>query len=290
MDTFISSLATRWRFMGDIIQSLWGALLDVIGEDPRTLWVVGSTVVIFSVYWLYAIIFTIMDITNRPKFLRKYKIQPGQNEPVDLQKLWKAVKVVLFNLTVLNLGFSWLMFEVVYRYQQNTEIRVLPTFGRALFDFACFVVLEEIMFYYSHRLLHHKAIYKYVHKKHHEWTSPVAAMTLYAHPVEHIVANLIPVGFSLALLRSHIAVAWMVFALAIMNSMNDHAGYSFPWSGGSVRFHDYHHAKFNYNYGVTGWLDKLHGTYRVPHKEGAAKAQKVKTLLKPNQLVKKKSK
>ena len=29
--------------------------------------------------------------------------------------------------------------------------------------------------------------------------------------------------------------------------------------------HDYHHEAFNYNYGVSGVLDQLHGTYRNPH-------------------------
>lgn len=31
-----------------------------------------------------------LDITNKPAFLRKYKIQPGTNEPVDLRKLKKV--------------------------------------------------------------------------------------------------------------------------------------------------------------------------------------------------------
>ncbi|KAH8265910.1 hypothetical protein KR038_010458 [Drosophila bunnanda] len=259
MDTLLAG----WTRSGDYLQDLWLRLLEVVGEDPWRLWVLGSTVVIFSVYWLYAAIFTLMDITNRPRFLRKYKIQPGQNEPVDLRRLWSAVKVVLFNLTVVNLLTSWVFFELVFKSENSSDIRVLPTFRRAVRDVATFVVLEEVMFYYAHRLLHHRSVYKYVHKKHHEWTAPIAAITLYAHPVEHIVANLLPVATSLALLGTHVALAYVIFALAIVNSMSDHTGYSFPWSAGSVRFHDYHHAKFNYNYGVLGLLDKLHGTYRA---------------------------
>ncbi|XP_017055218.1 fatty acid hydroxylase domain-containing protein 2 [Drosophila ficusphila] len=260
MDTLLAG----WTRSGDFLQDRWTALLDIVGEDPWRLWVGGSTVVIFVVYWLYAGIFTLMDITNRPRFLRKYKIQPGQNEPVDLAKLWNAVKVVLLNLTVVNFLACWAVYELVYRTENSGDIRVLPTFRRALRDLAVFVVLEEIMFYYAHRLLHHRSVYKHVHKKHHEWTAPIAAITLYAHPVEHVVANLLPVATSIAILGTHVALAYVIFALAIVNSMSDHTGYSFPWSAGSVRFHDYHHAKFNYNYGVLGLLDKLHGTYRSP--------------------------
>ncbi|KAI8034755.1 fatty acid hydroxylase domain-containing protein 2 [Drosophila gunungcola] len=260
MDTLLAG----WTQSGDFLQDRWLSLLDIVGEDPWRLWVVGSTIVIFTVYWLYAGIFTLMDITNRPRFLRKYKIQPGQNEPVDLAKLWNAIKVVLVNLTVVNFLVCWVGYELIYRTENSGDIRVLPTFRRCLRDLAVFVVLEEIMFYYAHRLLHHKSVYKYVHKKHHEWTAPIAAITLYAHPVEHVVANLLPVATSIAILGTHVSLAYVIFALAIVNSMSDHTGYSFPWSAGSVRFHDYHHAKFNYNYGVLGLLDKLHGTYRTP--------------------------
>ena len=47
----------------------------------------GTTALIFVEYWTYAALFSLMDITNRPKFLRKYKLQPGTNEPVDSKKL-----------------------------------------------------------------------------------------------------------------------------------------------------------------------------------------------------------
>ncbi|XP_017963244.1 fatty acid hydroxylase domain-containing protein 2 [Drosophila navojoa] len=271
--TILSSLALRWRYAGEALQARWIALLDVTGDDPMRLWVYGTTIIIFFVYWIYAALFTIMDITNRPKFLRKYKIQPGQNEPVDLGRLWKAVKVVAFNLTVVNFFTTWLLYEVSLRHNNITDIRQLPSFGRIIRDFVIFVIMEETMFYYVHRLMHHRSVYKYVHKKHHEWTAPVAAMTLYAHPIEHVVANLLPVGISVSLLGTHVVVAWGIISLAVINSMSDHTGYSFPWSGGSVRFHDYHHAKFNYNYGVTGWLDKLHGTYRATHEQNKPQAK-----------------
>lgn len=42
------------------------------------------------VYWLFGGLYTLMDITNLPSALRKYKIQPGTNEPVDRTKLMKV--------------------------------------------------------------------------------------------------------------------------------------------------------------------------------------------------------
>ncbi len=42
------------------------------------------------------------------------------------------------------------------------------------------------------RLLHHPRLYKYVHKRHHEWTAPIGWVAVYAHPVEHIISNMLP--------------------------------------------------------------------------------------------------
>lgn len=61
-------------------------------------WVFGTNVFTTLVYWSVGGIYTFMDITNRPTFLRKYKIQPGTNEPVDQARLFKVSVFCLFFL------------------------------------------------------------------------------------------------------------------------------------------------------------------------------------------------
>lgn len=42
------------------------------------------------------------------------------------------------------------------------------------------------------RFLHHRRLYKYIHKKHHEWTAPIAVTAIYCHPLEHLLSNILP--------------------------------------------------------------------------------------------------
>lgn len=84
-----------WGASGDFWQSQWDRILDTIGEDPVTLWVFGSTILTITVYWLFGGIYTLLDITNKPSALRRYKIQPGTNEPVNTSRLLKVCRNII---------------------------------------------------------------------------------------------------------------------------------------------------------------------------------------------------
>ena len=40
------------------------------------------------------------------------------------------------------------------------DVKILPEFQTVVLEFLFCAIVEEIMFYYSHTLLHHKRIYK----------------------------------------------------------------------------------------------------------------------------------
>lgn len=51
-------------------------------EHDFTIWVTSTAV--FIVFWIASFTFLIIDLTGS---LKKYKIQPGRNEPLDTTKL-----------------------------------------------------------------------------------------------------------------------------------------------------------------------------------------------------------
>lgn len=251
-------LQNVWGASGDFWQAQWGKVLDLFHEDRYNLFVWGTFVWTTSIFWLFNLLLIFLDATGKPAALLKYKIQADKNVPVDKKALASAVLRVAFNQTAVGIPMLVFMYFIM-QIRGCDHGRELPTFQWVVFELLVFILVEEVGFYYSHRLVHHPRIYKHVHKIHHEWTAPIGIIALYAHPFEHLFSNLAPPGLGPVLMGSHLSTTWLWYALALVSTTISHSGYHFPFLP-SPEAHDFHHLKFNQNYGVLGLLDRLHGT------------------------------
>jgi len=126
--------------------------------------------------------------------------------------------------------------------------------GTMIFCMMC----EDTGFFFSHKFLHWRVIYPYIHKIHHEHITTFNIAAVYAHPLEFLLGNAMPSGLGSLLLGSkmHFAthIVWTV--IRIGETVAGHSGYEFSWSPYKLipfmppsSYHDFHHSKNLGNYG-----------------------------------------
>ncbi|XP_070490694.1 fatty acid hydroxylase domain-containing protein 2-like [Chironomus tepperi] len=241
-------------------KTVWELIWDqsLIYFDEYNLFVDGILIISsISTFWLLAM-YSIFDFTQKPAFIRKYKVNPNTNEPPDHRKFIKVLVCSTFS------GFFVARPAIILIYfglkvRGIPDIRVLPNIQNVLIT--CFINdhLLDIVAYTVHRLLHHRLIYKHIHKKHHEYKSTIAVAGLHTHPLEQLFLGIMPLGLGYITLRCHIATAWIHILSSVINSTITHSGYHLPFLG-SPAFHDYHHVKFDCNYSILGLMDRIFRT------------------------------
>lgn len=137
------------------------------------------------------------------------------------------------------------------------------------------IFLHDTYFYWMHRMIHHKSVYKYVHRVHHLSTNPSPWAAMAFHPLEAVLEAGIIVLVAFAFPVHPLAIGIFLLFMMVYN-VYGHLGYElYPkgfsksrigrWVNTSVN-HNMHHQYFKGNYGLyflfwDRWLGTLHQGY-----------------------------
>ncbi|KAL2793865.1 putative C-4 methylsterol oxidase [Aspergillus keveii] len=242
------------------MEQLWSHIVS--SYSPFQIELIGTLLVQILSFWIPSACYISLDYLF-PCFSQRHKLQPAPKQPTrnDIQE---CLRVVLQN----QLLTSALHVSLLLLQQSKPGYKItlaLPSLPELTRDIILSLFLREALFYYSHRLLHSRYLYSRIHKQHHRFTAPIALAAQYAHPLEQIFANALPISLPPQLLGSHIVTFWLFLGYELINTATVHSGYDFL--GGKARMHDAHHEKFNLNYGSIGLLDWAHGTDKLRKKD-----------------------
>jgi len=209
--------------------------------------------------------------SNLP-FFEQFKVSEKpwpwkQESPVReeyLKQTKKSLPVVLFNHLVMAPLIMVVGYDGVKKRMKSSP-DALPSWYTIIFQIFLCMVIEDTIFYWTHRMLHHPKIYYLIHKKHHEYKTTIGVAAEYAHPLEYVVSNMLPFSIGPLIVGMHYYTFWMWMILRVGETIDGHCGYAFPWSpyrllpfSGSALVHDFHHSHVVCNFAsFFTWWDHL---------------------------------
>ncbi|KAL3457540.1 hypothetical protein BJX64DRAFT_293030 [Aspergillus heterothallicus] len=236
-------------------QKAWNHVLATY--RPGTIELAGSIGTQIVGFIIPATIYMLIDVVF-PVFSQRHKIQNQRRQPTAAQ-IAHCIKVSLFNhVWIIAIHIALVYATGLDKATLNLD-PILPGWKTLATDFIIGLLAREISFYYVHRALHHPSIYVYIHKMHHKYITPVAFAAEYAHPVEHLLANVLPITLPLYLKGAHFVSIMLFATFELWEAAADHSGYDFLKLP-PAELHDLHHEKFRVNYGTIGLMDCIHGT------------------------------
>lgn len=215
--------------------------------------------IVFAIMLLYYFVPAILFyyefyIRNRVRW-QSLKIQQKYPDGCQIRREIKSslIAVIIFSFTGL------LMYECAIRGYTKVYFNITD-YSLLYFGLSFFINLfiNDALFYWTHRFMHLKRVFRYIHLVHHKSSVPTPFDFLTFHPVEAIIH-----GMTYFLLIIIIPIHPIMFELFhlynLILNVGGHSGYElmpqklrrlwfFNWQNTTTN-HDLHHKKFKCNYG-----------------------------------------
>lgn len=148
--------------------------------------------------------------------------------------------------------------------------------------------LHDTYFYWTHRLMHHRKLYRYFHKTHHLSVEPTPLAAFAFHPLEAVVESFLflliplvmPVHFSVLVVFTLFSLFMNVYGHLGFNLFAPEKLASFPYNLFShSTHHSWHHRYQQGNYGFyLQFWDRVMGTWRGDLSSGNRKKPSAELL------------
>lgn len=233
---------------------------------------VATLAVSMGAFLLFAVPMTLLAARGHDTPLAR-RIQTRRPRAQEL--VWPSVKSWLVNnlaMAVVTIA-AWPLLS-----RSGIHAGPLPGPLEVLLSVLAFVYLDDFLFYFMHRALHHRVLYRHIHAWHHRIVTPWAITGHYMHPLEYVLTGALALAGPV-LFGCHVITLWVWIALRQWEAAEGHSGYDFRLSpthylpgGDGALHHDFHHARVKGNYaGFLRIWDAVFGTYAAGYAEARQK-------------------
>jgi Delta7-sterol 5-desaturase len=165
--------------------------------------------------------------------------------------------MTLVTLTLRSVGIIHLSFQ-------------MPPLWLAAIEFVAVVIAHDAYFYWMHRALHLRAMFRRAHATHHMSRTPTPWAAYSFAPIEALAeAAFLPLFLLLVPFHAIVVLAFLLHQIA--RNVLGHSGHEFAWPGftrsrwtgwlTTTTHHDLHHSEGRYNFGLYfTWWDRMMGT------------------------------
>jgi sterol desaturase/sphingolipid hydroxylase (fatty acid hydroxylase superfamily) len=195
--------------------------------------------------------FLLLKTKIKNRILNHKKLKKKQ---IKKEIFWSALSAVIFAIVG---GFTYYLYvrDQTNIYTESTKY----TWWYIPLSIFIFLFLQDTYYYWIHRWMHKPKIYKYFHLIHHKSVHTSVFTAFSFHPLETTLQALyLPI--ILLILPIHFYALLAVLSIMTLSATINHAGLEiYPkgkigdwiktWIIGATH-HDFHHRKFNYNYGL----------------------------------------
>ncbi|NCT93076.1 MAG: sterol desaturase family protein [Chitinophagaceae bacterium] len=212
-------------------------------------------------------------IWKRRFFYRKIQQKFPRSKDIIREMLYSASTIAIFS----SISLLAINYEPIARH--TWFYRDIHQYGWLYYflAFPLMMFVHDTYFYFTHRLMHHKALFKWFHLVHHQSTNPSPWAAYAFHPLEAVVeiGVLFVFLFCFPVHKTHLMI---FFLFMIVYNVYGHLGYElYPkgfsrsrigkWINTSIN-HNQHHQYFKGNYGLYFlFWDRMLGTIRSDYEE-----------------------
>lgn len=241
----------------------------------KILLLIGSRyfVIAGATYLIYYVLFKNRYVTT--KIQQRY---PGKQD---------VLREIFFSVITISI-FACIPLIFIYNKEVSSHTLLYSTIAERgwWYFFAVFpvmLIVHDTYFYWMHRLMHHKKLFKLFHLVHHQSTNPSPWAAYSFHPLEAIIEGSILIVF-LFIMPVHRLHFFFFFFFMIIYNVYGHIGWElYPsnfhktkigrWINTSVA-HNQHHQFFKGNYSLYFlFWDRWMGTLREDYDQQFEKVQ-----------------